>query len=171
MRAMSADEPKPGRRALVVAGACAVAAAAAVPAAAFVVAPLGVRSTGGKWVRTVRLDKLVPGVPKRVAIVADRHDAWTLERSVELGSVWLVRHGDQVNALSSVCPHLGCSVNAVPEDGFSCPCHTSSFDPEGKRTGGPSPRDMDSLATRMVDGFVEVDFKRFRIGVSEKVET
>ncbi len=156
----------------VVVGSCAIAAAAAIPAAMFVAAPIGSKGAAGRWVRTLRLDQLAEGEPKRVAIVDARRDAWTIERGVELGSVWLVRHGANVTAFSSVCPHLGCSVNvaAGAGAGFACPCHTSAFDPEGKRKSGPSPRDLDALATRVEDGFVAVDFRRFRIGIAEKVE-
>ena len=172
-------ENRTSRRTLAIAtalGACAVAAAAAVPAIALVVAPLQQKKGGGRWVRTVKLDQLRDGEPRRVAIVDDRRDAWTIERNVELGSVWLVREGDKVRAFSAVCPHLGCSVNAVPATegkgaGFACPCHTSSFDPAGKRTSGPSPRDLDTLETKIEDGHVAVDFRRFRIGVEQKVET
>ena len=165
----------PSRRTLtlaVVVGSCASAAAAAIPAAAFVAAPIGSKGAAGRWVRTLRLDQLREGEPKRVAIVDDRRDAWTIERGVELGSVWLVKRGDKVTAFSSVCPHLGCSVNVAPGAGagFACPCHTSAFDPEGKRKSGPSPRDLDALATRIDDGFVAVDFRRFRIGIADKVE-
>ncbi|HVH47218.1 MAG TPA: Rieske (2Fe-2S) protein [Labilithrix sp.] len=158
-------------------GGCALGAAVVGPSIALALAPLHAKSGGGRWVRTVRLDQLRENEPRRVAIVADRKDAWTLERNVELGSVWLVRSGDQVRALSSVCPHLGCSVNAVTSadgksgDGFACPCHTSAFDPVGKRKSGPSPRDLDVLETRVEDGHVVVDFRRFRIGIAEKVET
>jgi menaquinol-cytochrome c reductase iron-sulfur subunit len=170
------DPPRPARRTLtlaVVVGTCAVAAASVVPAAAFVAAPVSSKGGGGRWVRTIRLDQLVDGAAKRVAIVDDRRDAWTIERGVELGSVWVVKHGDKVSAFSAVCPHLGCSVNVAPEagGGFACPCHTSAFDPDGKRKSGPSPRDLDALATRVEDGFVAVDFRRFRIGIPEKVET
>lgn len=176
----SSDPPqRPGRRAVtlgVIAGSCAIAAATAIPAAAFVAAPVSGKAGAGVWVKTLRLDQLVEGQPKRVAIVDDRRDAWTIERGVELGSVWLVRKGDAVHAFSAVCPHLGCSVNVAPAAaagpaGFACPCHTSSFDAEGKRTGGPSPRDLDPLATRIEDGVVAVDFRRFRIGIPERVET
>jgi cytochrome b6-f complex iron-sulfur subunit/menaquinol-cytochrome c reductase iron-sulfur subunit len=170
-------EPRPPRRAVtlaIVVGSCAIAAATAIPAAAFVAAPVSSKGAAGRWVRTLRLDQLVEGQPKRVAIIDDRRDAWTVERGVELGSVWVVKHGDKVTAFSSVCPHLGCSVNIAPEGGaaagFACPCHTSAFDPDGKRKSGPSPRDMDALATRIEEGFVAVDFKRFRIGIPEKVE-
>jgi len=169
------SEARTSRRSLtlaVVVGSCAIAAAAAIPAAAFVAAPIGSKGPAGRWVRTLRLDQLVEGEPKRVAIVDDRRDAWTIERGVELGSVWLVKHGDKVTAFSSVCPHLGCSVNIAPGGGvgFACPCHTSAFDPEGKRKSGPSPRDLDALPTRIEEGFVVVDFRRFRIGIAEKVE-
>lgn len=175
-------EPRPARRVVtlaVIVGGCAVAAAAAIPAAAFVAAPASSKGAGGRWVRTLRLDQLVDDQPKRVAIVADRRDAWTLERNVELGSVWLVKHGDTITAFSAVCPHLGCSVNVAPGAGagpgargagFACPCHTSAFDADGKRQSGPSPRDMDVLATRVEEGFVAVDFRRFRIGIADKVE-
>jgi cytochrome b6-f complex iron-sulfur subunit/menaquinol-cytochrome c reductase iron-sulfur subunit len=117
----------------------------------------------------VRLTDLREHEPRRVALVSDRVDAWSRERDVELGSIWLVRRGEAVVAFSAVCPHLGCSVNAS-DKGFACPCHTSAFDAGGKRTSGPSPRDLDALATRIEDGFVAVDFRRFRIGIPEKVE-
>ena len=167
--------PVKGRRALIMAaaaGTCAIAAGAGIPAAALVLAPLRAGGSSGKWVKTVRADSLKENEPKRVAIVSDRKDAWTVEKNVELGSVWLVKRGDKILALSAVCPHLGCSVNSTPEgDAFACPCHTSAFDGEGKRKSGPSPRDMDAMATRIEDGVVAVDFRRFRIGVAEKVET
>jgi len=119
-------------------------------------------------VRTVRLDQLKEGEPKRVAIVDDRRDAWTIERGVELGSVWLVRHGDKVTAFSAVCPHLGCSVNAVADGAFACPCHTSAFDAQGKKKSGPSPRDMDSLDTKIEGDDLFVDFRRFKIGTAAR---
>jgi Rieske Fe-S protein len=172
---MAKDETsRPGRRGFtlaIVAGSCAIGAATAIPAAAFVAAPIGAGGAGGRWVRTIRLDQLKEGEPKRVAIVDDRRDAWTLEKAVDLGSVWLVRHGDKVTAFSAVCPHLGCSVNALADGAFSCPCHTSAFDAAGKKKSGPSPRDMDTLGTRIEEGFVAVDFRRFKIGVAEKVES
>ena len=166
--------PPKGRRALIMAaaaGTCAIAAGAGIPAALVVLSPLRATAIGtGRWVRTLRVDQLKENEPKRVAIVSDRRDAWTVEKNVELGSVWLVKRGDKVLAFSAVCPHLGCSINATG-DAFACPCHTSAFDADGKRKSGPSPRDMDTMATKVEDGFVAVDFRRFRIGVAEKVET
>src|ERR1700743_1866234 len=81
------------------------------PPIAYVVAKRG-QASGEKWVRTVRLDQLREGRPRKVTIVSDVRDAWKLEKDSELGAVWLIRSGDGVRALSVACPHLGCSVGA-----------------------------------------------------------
>lgn len=44
----------------------------------------------------------------------------------------------RVRCMTSICTHLGCTVNAV-EVGFKCPCHGSTYDLDGKNTGGPAP--------------------------------
>src|SRR4029079_6551328 len=122
----------------------------------------------------VKIDQLREGEPRRVEIIADRRDAWMVERGVQLGSVWLVRRGEKILSCCSFCPHLGCAVTAVPSvertdgpggKGFACPCHTSAFDEYGKRTSGPSPRDLDALETKVEDGHAVVSFRRFRIGI------
>src|SRR5262245_29214250 len=83
------------RRALVLigGGSAVFACALAVPAVRVLVAPVRIGGGQAKWVRTVRLDSLREGEPRKVAIVADDHDAWTVARGVELGAVWLVRGG------------------------------------------------------------------------------
>ena len=43
--------------------------------------------------------------------------------------------------LSGVCTHQGCIV-APAGDGFRCPCHGSTYDPEGRNTGGPARRPL-----------------------------
>jgi len=155
---------------LVQASGAAFACALAAPALVFIAAPARARGSGeGRWVKTVRFDALPEGEPRKVSIVSDQHDAWTLTPNVELGAAWLVRHADRVMALSTTCPHLGCSVN-VSGTGFGCPCHTSTFDSSGHRTGGPSPRDMDPLETRVEGGFVLVDFRRFRMSIPDRVQ-
>lgn len=156
---------------LVAAGGAAFACALAVPASVFVTAPLRERGKGGaNWVKTVRLASLDEGVPKKVGIVADQRDAWTVAKDVELGAVWLVREGARVRALSATCPHLGCSIQALPSRAFGCPCHTSEFDPSGRKVRGPSPRDMDALETKIEEEYVFVDFHRFRTGTDAREE-
>jgi menaquinol-cytochrome c reductase iron-sulfur subunit len=147
------------------AGCCALA----VPAARFLVAPALGAAGAGRWIKTVPADSLPDGEPKRVALVADHRDAWTLEKNVELGAAWLLRKGSDVVAWSTVCPHLGCAVDkSAAGGGFSCPCHDSSFDADGRRLTGPSPRGLDTLASKVEDGFVHVEFQRFRQGTPEK---
>ena len=140
----------------------------AVPAVRFVVTPALSAAGAGRWIKTVTMDSLPEGEPKRVALVADHRDAWTLEKDVELGAAWLLRTGSEVIAWSTVCPHLGCAVEKSATGGFNCPCHDSAFGAEGQRLTGPSPRGMDTLATKLEDGFVHVEFKRFRQGTPEK---
>lgn len=156
-------------RHLIVLGGAALGCAVGAPAAIFLAAPVKVGAGHAeRWVKTVRLDSLTDGEPKKVSIVADQRDAWTVAKDVDLGAVWLVRKGDQVAALSAVCPHLGCSVDALADKTFGCPCHTSTFAADGAKTGGPSPRGMDPLATKIEDGFVAVDFQKFRIGTDAR---
>ena len=157
-------------KALVVGGGVVGCGAVAVPTVRFLVAPARGGADGGRWIRAIRLEALPYGEPKRVALIADHRDAWTLEKAVELGAVWLVRNGSEVLAWSVTCPHLGCAIDrAASAPGFYCPCHDSSFDPQGRRQTGPSPRDLDSLATRVEDGVVLVEFKRFQLGMPAKV--
>jgi cytochrome b6-f complex iron-sulfur subunit/menaquinol-cytochrome c reductase iron-sulfur subunit len=141
----------------------------AIPTVGFLVAPAHGGPGVGRWIKTVRLASLREGEPKRVSLIADHRDAWTLEKEMELGAAWILRQGDGVLAWSVTCPHLGCAIDkSAGKAGFSCPCHDSAFDSNGRRLSGPSPRDLDSLATRVDDGFVMVEFRRFRQGVPEK---
>jgi menaquinol-cytochrome c reductase iron-sulfur subunit len=166
-----AEPPSPLRR-LVILGGLAYAGALAAPAARFLAAPAEVTSgCSARWVRVARLVEIPEGEPHRLQIIADQRDAFTLTRDELLGSIWVIRRGDAVRALSAVCPHLGCSIDlAADKQGFACPCHASRFGLDGEARGGPSPRDLDPLATRLVDGWIEVDFRRFRQGIADRVE-
>lgn len=165
-----ADEGRRGAlRVILGAGAATLGAATVAPLAIAPASPMQ-SSSGPRWVRAMKLEDLKDGERKRVPIISDLHDAWTVAKDVTLGAVWLERHGDDVRCLSVTCPHLGCSVAATPQGGFNCPCHDSDFGPKGERKGGPSPRDMDSLKTRLADGWIEVDFRRYRVGVPERLE-
>jgi len=141
-----------------------------VPAYKFISTEGGGGGGGERWFRLTKLDSLADGKPTRVRIVGEQRDAFTVARGQILGSVWLLRNGDKVKALSAICPHLGCAIDMGSSDKFSCPCHTSSFSLDGVPEEGPSPRPMDELTARVTDGFVEVDFRHFKLGVKEKVE-
>lgn len=71
--------------------------------------------------------------------------------------------------LSSVCPHLGCTVPWNREKSqFMCPCHSAVFTSDGTRVSGPSQRGMDTLETSVQDGQLLVRFQYFRQLVPDK---
>jgi cytochrome b6-f complex iron-sulfur subunit/menaquinol-cytochrome c reductase iron-sulfur subunit len=166
-----AEAPRALRR-LVILGGLAYAGALVVPAASFVGASAeSAGAAGARWIRVARLADIAEGAPRRVQIIADQRDAFTLTRAELLGSIWILRRGESVRALSAVCPHLGCSIDLAPDlQGFACPCHASRFGLDGAATAGPSPRSLDPLATRLVEGWIEVDFRRYRQGIAERRE-
>ncbi|HEX6350409.1 MAG TPA: Rieske (2Fe-2S) protein [Candidatus Dormibacteraeota bacterium] len=58
----------------------------------------------------------------------------------QAGSVgtYLVREGQNVNGLSSVCTHLPCELNWTPSaHQLTCPCHNVAFDTEGFQITSP----------------------------------
>lgn len=102
------------------------------------------------WVEAASTTDLRGPTPIEVALRVEREDGYrvTVERRV----VYLVESGGRVRALSAVCTHLGCRVAWHDADHrFQCPCHGGRFSPEGQVIGGPPPRPLDELPTR-VDG-------------------
>jgi len=75
----------------------------------------------------------------------------------------------QLQVLTSICPHLGCTVpwNKEKKE-FVCPCHGATFSPDGTRVSGPSLRGMDTLETSIENGQLQVRFQYFRQLVSDK---
>src|SRR4051812_26194987 len=124
----------------------------------------------GSFIPVIAIWDLPKGQPKRVEITAAGVDAWARQERQVLGAVWLIKVSrEEVKAFSTVCPHLGCSINATPK-GYGCPCHTSSFSPEGQVVGGPSPRSMDPLEVKVEKDMVLVRFARFRQGQANREE-
>lgn len=72
-------------------------------------------------------------------------DAFTY---IEEKNIYVYRERRSIKAVSAICTHLGCVVRKN-EDGFTCPCHGSSFDRSGKVLAGPAPRDLDWLKVEM----------------------
>src|SRR5256885_15180670 len=69
----------------------------------------------------------------------------------------------QLIVLSAVCTHLGCTVPWVEkENNFICPCHLGRFAADGKLLGGPPPRNMDRLETKVEDGVLKTQYQFFR---------
>lgn len=118
------------------------------------------------------------GTPQQYTVLDNKQDAWNRFVNVPIGSVWLRRIANNLVAFNTVCPHLGCAVGHRPSEGdFFCPCHTSAFDLDGKRTNEVPPRDMDVLEVRRkTDGQEAKDgeeiwirFENYRAATSEKI--
>jgi Rieske Fe-S protein len=109
--------------------------------------------------------------PTKVDVVAPIvRDAWSAAQQVVLGAAWLRRTGpDTVEALSAVCPHLGCAVGWDGGRGaYVCPCHETLFAPSGEVQHGPSPRGLDPLPVTIQDGRLQLTWTRYRIGTANR---
>jgi menaquinol-cytochrome c reductase iron-sulfur subunit len=91
-----------------------------------------------------------------------RRDGWSLANADQ--TLYLVAGtGGQPRVLSSVCPHLGCTVQWRDEkNDFHCPCHGGTFTADGTYISGPPARGMDELPTRVQDGHLLVQFQTYR---------
>lgn len=73
-------------------------------------------------------------------------------------SLWVYHDEEGLYAISSVCTHLGCIASREADGGFTCPCHGSVFDAEGKVLGGPAPKGLNWMAMSVApDGQLIVD--------------
>jgi len=60
---------------------------------------------------------------------------------------FIISRGGQITALSSICTHRHCKLDAEKDRTFSCPCHGSTFDPAGHVTEGPATQNLPAFAT------------------------
>ena len=115
------------------------------------------------------LDAIPVGAdPRKVDVVAPLvKDAWSASREVVLGAAFVRRTApDKVEALSAVCPHLGCAIGWDPAGkSFLCPCHDSRFSAAGEQMSGPSKRGMDPLEIAVKDGRLQLVWKVFKADV------
>lgn len=73
---------------------------------------------------------------------------------------FIVRRGERLFALSSICTHKKCKLTAERDRSFYCPCHGSTFDPDGHVTQGPALLDLPMLTTRLsAAGELLVEFR------------
>jgi menaquinol-cytochrome c reductase iron-sulfur subunit len=152
-------------------GAC-VGALLSVPLVRFAIFPLIRETTDTKWATLGAVNdfsSLSDPVVRTIQI--EQLDGW--RRAVSEKSVYITKDPQgQVQVLSSVCPHLGCTVPWNREKKwFACPCHNAIFSPDGARIEGPALRGMDSLESKVVDGQLQVRFQYFRQLVATKEVT
>jgi menaquinol-cytochrome c reductase iron-sulfur subunit len=101
-------------------------------------------------------------------IQIDQIDGW--RKTVSEKAVYITKDQQgKLRVLTSVCPHLGCTVPwSKDKKQFVCPCHGATFGPDGTRISGPSQRGMDTLETSVEDGQLLVRFQYFRQLVANK---
>jgi Rieske Fe-S protein len=140
-----------------------------VPLVGRLLAPLASSGAGpSAWRAVGALTDFPQGRPQRVSFPVQVQDGWVSKTTQQ--AAWVVRTGeDALRVLSTVCPHLGCSVKlAAAEKGFACPCHDSSFGEDGSYEHGPARRGLDELPVRVVGGVVELRWVEFEPGIAER---
>lgn len=152
----------------------AMGAVLAFPLVRYVFFPVRRRvvADAGGVVDVLALDELKPGAPPtRVQITASNvRNGWAVADDVSLGAAWVRKtESGEVEALSSICPHLGCAVDFDARDNvFKCPCHRSAFAADGAKLSGPSKRGLDPLPVKVEDGRVKIALIRYRSDVAER---
>jgi menaquinol-cytochrome c reductase iron-sulfur subunit len=147
----------------------AVSAVLAAPLIRFTLFPLTSKTTETKWSDAGPVaDLQVTDKPLTRTVLVEQVDGW--RKTISEKIVYITKDSaGQLSVLSAVCPHLGCSVQwQDPKKAFICPCHSAQFEANGTRTGGPAPRGMDALESRIVDGHLQVRYQYFRQLVSTK---
>ncbi len=152
--------------ALMAIGSAGMGAILAVPVLRYVLYPLYAKASGTDWSDVGEMSEFTNSKsPVRKTITFAQRDGW--REVVSAQSVYVSRTAaGELEVLSAICPHLGCSVSwQQAQNDFLCPCHGSVFKADGMAVAGPSPRGMDRLPTRIKDGKLQVHFEYFRPNV------
>lgn len=149
----------------------AVGVAAAAPAISLVLAPtsrqtvttpkdpidIGDVAAGKSWSEWHKVDVIAPQIS----------DGWNTARNVILGAAFVRASAKGFEAISGMCPHLGCAVG-WENGGFLCPCHDSKFGKNGEKQSGPSQRDLDPLPIEEKDGRLRLTWIRYKLDRSSR---
>ena len=150
-------------------GSACVGALLSVPLLRFAIFPLIRETTDTKWAPLGALNDFSSlSDPAMRTIQIEQVDGW--RRAISEKTVYITKDAQgHVQVLTSVCPHLGCTVPWNREKKqFSCPCHNAVFSPDGARVAGPALRGMDALESKVEDGQLQVRFQYFRQLVATK---
>jgi len=148
-----------------------VAVLLSVPVLRYALYPLTAKSKGSGWSAAGSVsDAAASSAPVSRTLDLKQLDGWLETDSNP--TVYLITSGGKVQALSAICPHLGCTVpwNAA-RNAFVCPCHGGEFGPDGSYRAGPPRRRMDTLETTVANGTVMVKYQTFRPDVPNKEVT
>ena len=128
-----------------------------------------VRNIKTNWIKVADVGSLPEGQPVSLKAADVQVDAYVQESVIR--HLWAVKHsGTEVTVFSPICTHLGCQFDWNPASGhFECPCHGSVYAPDGTVLGGPAPRRLDTLPTKIENGGLYVEWIQFRSGTPEKI--
>ncbi len=173
-REISRPDPASGNRrsflgALLGLGSVLVGGLFSVPLIRFTLFPLLRRTTEVKRSPVGTLGEFSTlNEPVMRTIQIEQVDGW--RKAISEKAVYITKDQQgQLRVLTSVCPHLGCTVPWNKEKNqFICPCHGATYMPDGTRISGPSLRGMDTLETSIQNGQLLVRFQYFRQLVADK---
>jgi menaquinol-cytochrome c reductase iron-sulfur subunit len=128
-----------------------IGAALGIPAAGYLLVP-GASKKKQDWVEVADIAGLPADRPEEIVFRRSRKDGW--KTLIEKTSAWVSRKPDgSVIAFAPSCTHLGCAFHYdEKQKNYLCPCHTSTFDLNGKPLEGPAPRALDRYQTRIEGG-------------------
>ena len=146
----------------------AVTAILSAPLIRFTLFPLAVKTTETKWSDAGPVAGFNGDKPITQTVKVEQVDGWRKNVSEKIVYVTKDPTG-KLSVLSAVCPHLGCSVQwQDAKNAFVCPCHSAQYEANGTKTGGPAPRGMDTLESKVVNGRLMVRYQYFRQLVPHK---
>ncbi|MGC9159312.1 MAG: ubiquinol-cytochrome c reductase iron-sulfur subunit [Terracidiphilus sp.] len=151
-------------------GTAAMGAMLVVPVMRYMLYPLYAKNKGTWWSKVMPKKQIPPpnANPVLKNITFNQRDGWREIVTREAVYAETLPSGETL-VLSSICPHLGCSVEwQNDKDRFYCPCHGSVYNRDGKHVAGPAPRGMDPLPTDVQDGNLMVHFEYFREDVPNR---
>jgi Rieske Fe-S protein len=145
-----------------------LAAALGIPSVG-AVAGSALQLTGADWITLGQLSSFPADVPTSAEFVIIRTDGWV--KTSETRTVWVTRSSsNDVVIFNGRCTHLGCAYHwSANTNEFDCPCHAGVFGKDGRVLGGPPPRPLDTLPTRVTNGLLEVQYQDFREGIPQRV--
>jgi menaquinol-cytochrome c reductase iron-sulfur subunit len=144
-----------------------LAALIGIPAIGAAVGP-ALKRTDSSWVELGKASSFPEGVPTSVEFGLSIKDGWI--QTTETKAVWVLRDQNKYTVYNGRCTHLGCAYHwDAAKAQFLCPCHGGVFSKEGTVLGGPPPRSLDPMPTRVQGDTLQVQYMNFRLGTPERV--
>ncbi|HVA95220.1 MAG TPA: ubiquinol-cytochrome c reductase iron-sulfur subunit [Candidatus Dormibacteraeota bacterium] len=148
-----------------------VCALLGIPVLRYIFYPLTAKSSDSGWAAVGSVANFSNiQAPLRRTIELKQRDGWQETDTQPI--IYIINKGGKIQALSAICPHLGCTVPwDAAQNKFVCPCHGGVFGPDGAYISGPPPRSLDFLQTKVSSGKLMVKYQYFRPDVRNKEVT